>query len=375
MTYRGVLLPKARVATGLYSNLDSVIKVDEEVVNWIRSSKKTAPKGEELKNLNEAVFSLKSSLTSGDMESLVSKKVHDKIASMFPRREVRTGGNGNNMGKALFELGLRPLVSYPVRPERLMRLSERFNVAHGSSFMSPAESIRKKDPEYDHIIFEAEGWRNILSWDMMTSRGVFDEDFLKLAFNRKFTDIAVISYAHLILPKYKKRTDYLLEFFGRERPRVHLEFGLGSKESMKYAAERFSEAGACDSWGMDENECELYLNAASVEREDLIDAALGAIKEYNLRRICVHSSRYAFSVSKYCAEDEQDALLAGCAAAGLKLFDSLPKMSERPVKKRLDGYNLCIVPTFYTPHPRVLTGLGDILASVQAIKILSSEEG
>lgn len=153
--------------------------------------------------------------------------------------------------------------------------------------------------------------------DRMTSRGVFDTNFLRLAFNPRFTDIAVISYAHLLLPKYKKRTEYILDFIKSERSKIHLEFGLGSEESMRYAMDKFS-ADVCDSWGMDEKECKIYLEACSENKEDLIEASLKAVREYNLRRICVHSSRFVFSISRYDVNKEADALVAGCVAAGLK---------------------------------------------------------
>lgn len=367
MLYKSLSMPNVSVATGLYSHLDSVIKVNKDILRWIENSKAKKPKNVVLSSIEEVAYVLKNS--NNDNESIISKKVFDELKSTFPKRELRTGGNGNNMGRALFGLGIIPLVSYPTRPEKLMRASPDFKVALGDKLKTPKRAIRKNDPEYEHIIFESNKWRNILTWDMMASQGIFDDDFLKLAFNSKFTDIAIIGYAHLLLPKYKRRTDYLLDFVKNKRPKVHLEFGLGCEESMRYAMKRLSENGACDSWGLDEKECKVYLKAKSESINDLMEAALEAVKEYNLKRICIHSSKFAFSVSKYDVNKEVEALKAGCLIASSKASNKTIK--GQILKKKINNYNFCLVPSFFNPHLRKITGLGDIFAAVQAVKILS----
>ena len=368
MLYRNLIMPKIKVATGLYSHLDSVIRVDKETLKWIKSFKEVRPDNIVLNSLEEVIYVLKESIKNGDSESFITKKVYNELDSLFSKRELRTGGNGNNMGRALLGLGLIPLVSYPIRPEKLMRVSPNFRVAVGNKFKTPKEAIKKNDPDYEHIIFESNKWRNILTWDVMTSQGIFDKDFLRIAFNPNFIDVAIIGYAHLLLPTYKKRTDCLLEFIKNKRPKVHLEFGLGCEESMRYAMEKFSEKEACDSWGLDEKECKIYLKAVSEDKEDLIEAALDAVKEYNLKRICVHSSKFAFSISKYNLKREIDALEAGCFAANPKAPNKLAR--GRVLKKKLNNYNFCLVPSFFNPHLRKILGLGDTFAAVQAVKIL-----
>ena len=369
MLYRNLVkLPKVRVATGLYSHLDSIIEVDREVLEWIKKSKAVKSTNLVLDSIEEVVYTLKKAK---DNESLISRRVYDELDSFFPKRKIRLGGNGNNMGRALFELGITPLVSYPIRSEKIMKASPNFKVAVRDKITTPIKAIRKNDPNYDHIIFESKKWRDILCWDLMTSGGVFDRDFLKLAFNLKFTDISIISYAHLLLPSYKKRTDYILEFIKKKRPKIHLEFGLGSLDSMRYAMEKFSESDACDSWGLDEEECKTYLKASSYNKEDLIEAALKAIKEFNLRRICIHSSKFAFSISKYETRKEVEALSDGCLVAGVKAFGKNIKKRITPTKRKLNNYNFCLIPTFYTKSPKMLIGLGDVLAAVQAVKALA----
>jgi len=369
MFYRNLVkLPKVRVATGLYSHLDSIIKVDKKVLDWVKKSRAAKPNKLVLDSIEEVVYTLKKSV---DNESLISKKVYDELDSFFPKRKVRLGGNGNNMGRTLFELGITPLVSYPIRSGELMRVSPNLKVAVGNRLTTPIKAVRKNDPTYDHIIFESKKWRDILCWDLMTSRGVFDRDFLELAFTPKFTDVAIISYAHLLLPSYKKRTDYILEFIKKKRPKIHLEFGLGSLESMRYAMRKFSENDACDSWGLDEEECKTYLKASSYDKEDLMEAALEAIKEFSLRRICIHSSKFAFSISKYDSRKEINALSDGCLVAGVKAFGKNITKRITPTKRKLNNYNFCLVPTFYTTSPKVLIGLGDVLTAVQAVKALA----
>ena len=368
MLYRNFTMPKVRVATGLYSHWDSIIKVDEKISKWIDDSESVKPKSTVLNSIEEVTYNLKSS---NDIESLISKKLYDDLNTMFPKREWRLGSNGNNVGRTLLELGLIPLVSYPCRAEKLMLSSPNFKVALGNKLVIPRKAIRKDDPDYDHIIFESEKWRNIFSWDLMSSQGIFDKDFLKFAFDSKSTDIAIIGYAHLLLPKYKKRTDYLLDFIKKERPKVHLEFGSGCEESMKYAMKRFAENEACDSWGMNEKECRIYLKANSDEKEDLIESTFEALKDYNLERICVHSSKFAFSVSKYDSKKEVEALEAATLIAGLRVSDKISLRKEPILKKKLGRYNLCIVPSFFNPYPKRITGVGDTFAAVQAVKILS----
>ena len=275
------------------------------------------------------------------------------------------------MGRILFDFGIIPLVSYPIRPEKLMKYSPDFKVACKSEIKRPKEAIRENDPDYDHIIFESDRWRNILSWDPMSSKGIFDEDFLKFAFNPKFTEIAIISYAHLLLPKYKKRTDSIVETLKNKRPKVHLEFGLGCEESMRYAMKKFSEYNVCDSWGLNEKECKIYLKAGSESIKDLMNSALEAVKEYNLKRICVHSSKFAFSVSKYDLKKEIEALEAGCLAAGLKISEEIGIQIGQTLKRKLNNYNFCLVPSFFNSKVKKLTGLGDIFAAIQTVKILS----
>jgi ADP-dependent phosphofructokinase/glucokinase len=206
----------------------------------------------------------------------------------------------------------------------------------------------------------------------MSSQGIFDDDFLKIAFDSKLIDVAIISYAHLILPKYKKRTDYVLDFIKSKRPKIHLEFGMGCEESMKYAMKKFVENEACDSWGLDERECRIYLKAGP-ETKDLIEAALQAAREYNLKRICVHSSKFAFSISKFDVKKEIEALSSAHFFTALKTSDKIDMKKSKIIKKKLEKYNFCLVPSFFNPKPKKLTGLGDSFAAIQAVKILTTQ--
>ena len=353
-----------RIATGLYSHWDSVVKVDNKVLEWIRNSKKTKPAGT-ANSLDEAVYTLAEAAKKGGREFLISEKVYNELNSLFPKREMRLGGNGNNMGRILFSAGFNPLVSYPIRPKKLMLESPDFRVAVGKKTVIPKKAIRD-DLEYDHIIFEFKDDRHILSWDPITSKGIFDNDFLKLACNKKYTDILVIAYAHLLLPKYKKRTDILIDELSNGRPNVHLEFGTGSKESMMYAIQKLSDSGCCDSFGMNENECLDYFKACSENVEDLIEASLNAIKEYNVKRICIHNPSFAFSISEYSPKKETEALKAAHAvASGSDDAEHLKGSVEKAGK-----YNICLIRTKKSPILKNSTGLGDKFAAIQAVKSL-----
>lgn len=349
-----------KVATGLYSHWDSVVKVDKKVLDWIRDSKKTKPTGE-IKSLEEAIYTLNDAIQRGGREFLISEKVYRELDLLFPKRKMMLGGNGNNMGRALLSLGIKPLVSYPQRPKSLMKASPEFRIALEKKFTTPEKSIRN-DPEYHHIIFEFENDRHILTWNPAEREGIFDDYFLKFACDKKFTDLLVLAYAHLLSPKYKKRTDAVIDQL-KNRPKVHLEFGTGSETSMRYAIERFSENG-CDSFGMDEKECKIYFKAASEKEDDLIEASLNAINECGIKRVCVHSPSFAFSISK---GSDLEALKEACTVCS-KLTGLKPVIESS--KKRIGKYSLSLIRNKVNARPKQLTGLGDAFAAVQAVRTL-----
>jgi Na+/phosphate symporter len=62
---------------------------------------------------------------------------------------------------------------------------------------------------------------------------------------------------------------------------------------MSYAMKKFAENEACDSWGMNEKECKVYLKAKSENKEDLIESTLEAAKE--IVRLTGSRSRIVFN--------------------------------------------------------------------------------
>jgi len=373
-----IKIPNVRVATGLYSHWDSVVKINENVLNWIKKAYKEKPRGVVLNSLEEVSYTINEALEKEGKEFLISEDVYNRLNQFFLKREFRIGGNGYNMGNMLFLSGLVPVVSYPIRPKKLMESSPEFKVVLKDELKKPKETIRITDLDYDHIIIELENSRHILSWDPMTSQGIFDYDFLKFASDSENIDVLILAYAHLLLPEHKKKTDEIIDFLSKKRPNIHLEFGLGCKESMKYAMEKFSENKCCESWGLNEIECKTYLNAASENKEDLIESALNAIKEYNIDRICVHTPELVFSISKYELVKEYRTLITACLFAAartfgdlkLKVAKTLPTTIE-PAREKIEKYNFCLVPCLINKFPKVLTGIGDGFAAVQAVKVLS----
>jgi ADP-dependent phosphofructokinase/glucokinase len=371
-------LPKIRVATGLYAHWDSVLKINPNLLNWIDKTEKTEPRDTVLESLEEVAYTLDKAVKGEGREYLISEDVYEKINMLFPKREIRFGGNGFNMGNMLFLSGLKPVISYPSRSKRLIEASPDIDIVVDGSLKKPKEAVRFLDPDYDHIIIELENNRHILSWDPSTSQGLFDYDFLKYATTTKNIDLLIISYAHMLLPKYKKKTEEIIDLLKDEdRPKMHMELGLGSKESVEYAMKKFSESNYCDSWGMSEEECKVYLKSPSDSIEDMKEAALNAIKEYNVDRICVHTHNFAFVVSKYAMAKEYRALTAACVYAAARTFGELrldqakglPTAAEL-MKEKMGKYNFCLVPCLFNNFPKVLTGIGDGFAAIQAVKIL-----
>ena len=381
----------ARVATGLYVNWDSTVKVDEEVLAWAKTSNHP-PETTTLKEESEAAYLLLEAIKKGGGEHLISEGLYRRLRELFSwRTERRLGGNGFHMGKALFELGLRPLVSYPCRPPTIMYSSPTFKVAHEGRFRVPSEAVRPGDPEYDHLSFEfaashrlgiEETGRLILSWDRMSSEGWFDKEFLEFAFKSAHTDLLVFAYAHLLLPTYKERTDYLADGLeDHRRPKVHLEFGEGCSESMGYAMERLADGGCVDSWGLNERESVKYLKAESESFEDLAQAGFNALKAYGLERVCIHTSRFALVCSRLDPDIEFKALTSACKAAAaltmggkasnnLKRVERLPRCKVKVKIEKVEGLSLVAVPAYWNPNPMVLTGLGDCFSAVQAVVAL-----
>jgi len=381
-----MVMPKVRVATGFYTNWDSFVEVTPELLEWIRVSKKTPPSGNVLNSLEEASYTLAEALKSGGREYLISEGLYRKLCSQVGKVTKRLGGNGFHMGCALHELELTPLVSYPYRPRGIMERSPEVKVAVEGNFKKPLETVRPEDPEYSHIIFEfkenlSQGvemtGRHILSWDLMSFQGIFDEEFQTFAFNRNFTDILTFSYAHLLLPEYREKTDEISDSLGFSgRPQVHMEFGQGSEESMKYAMKILSDHHCADSWGLNDEECKCYLGARSNRLEDLKEAAIKAAKDYGVDRICIHTPRFAFSISKYSTEKEAEALQQASKASAaltmggisqnLRAAESLPTTPQSQILENLEGYNFTVTPVYINDEPKILTGLGDSFAAVQA---------
>ncbi|OGI12150.1 hypothetical protein A3K64_02340 [Candidatus Micrarchaeota archaeon RBG_16_36_9] len=371
-------LPKVRVATGLYSHWDSVVKINQDILKWVKEAHSEKPKDIVLGSLEEVIYTISDAIENGGKEFLISEEVYNRLNQFFSKRESRIGGNGFNMGEMLLLSGLTPIVSFPTRSKKLMESSPKLKVVVGNYIKNPKDSVRIADPDYDHIIIELENSRHILSWDLPASQGIFDNDFLNFSSRVENIDILILSFAHLLLPSYKKKTDEIVELLNGNRPKVHLEFGLGSAESMKYAMKEFSENKSCDSWGLNEMECKAYLGAHSKNMEDLKESALNAIKEYNVDRICVHIPEFAFSISKYDENKEYRALAISCLFAAartfgdlkLKVAQNLPITIE-PAKEKIGSYNFCLVPCLINKFPKILTGIGDSFAAVQAVKVLS----
>lgn len=374
-----VKLPRVSVACGLYSNWDSVVQVDEKILSWIKMSKKSKPAKPVLQTKQEVFYTLQKALEEGGYEALISEKIFRWLDSKLKPRKKQLGGNGNNMGRVLLELGLKPLVAYPCRPEKLMLASPNFKVVSRAKLVPPSKAIRSKDPEYEHLVFEFEKGRHILSWDRMSSEGIFDLEWLEFASKPRLTKIVLLGFAHLLLPAFKERVKLVIDYFDKkQRPRIHLECGSGSEKSMKYAIEKFADSSCLDSLGLNEQECKQYFGCKTKSLENLKQSALEAACKYGIQRICVHTREFVLSVSRLDPRKEVEALKEACLVAAAKTFGNLNFEKARKLsckgkikKEKIDGYNFCFVPTLVNPKPKSTLGLGDCFTAVQATKALA----
>ena len=69
-----IKLPRAKVATGLYSNIDSIIKVSDGVLKRIKKYKPKKPKRDVLNSMGEIVYTLNNAFKRGGSEFLISEK-------------------------------------------------------------------------------------------------------------------------------------------------------------------------------------------------------------------------------------------------------------------------------------------------------------
>ncbi len=120
-----------------------------------------------------------------------------------------------------------------------------------------------------------------------------------------------------------------------------------------------------------------YLKAESEELDDLKNAISEAVKKYGLERICVHASKFVFSISKYNVEREKESLQKGVIASTAltmeNLIQNLKNASKLPESKVetcfeniSEGYHFCLVSTYINKKLKIFTGLGDTFAAVQA---------
>lgn len=370
-------LPRLEVACGLWTHWDSVVKISTDILSWIESTYKEKPKYAVLESLEEVAYTLDNAIKSGGKEYLITEDTYVKFRSILKRRELRLGGNGFNMANMLFLAKTNPIVSCPTRSRKLMQSMPKIRVVEGDSLKEPLDTVRLIDQDYEHMIIEMAGDRHILTWDPVASEGLFDNDFLSYSTSANNVDMLLLSYAHMMLPAYKRKTDEIADLLKMKRPKVHLEIGLGSRESMEYAMKKLSENELVDSWGMNDAECREYLDSGP-ELDDMQEAAMEAIDEYNLGRICVHTPEFAFTISKYDLEKEYRALATACVYAAarsagdmrLDIAKNLPTASIEPQKKNFGKYSFCLVPCLVNKFPKISTGIGDGFAAINALKAL-----
>ena len=142
-------LPKVRVATGLYSHWDSVVKINNDILNWVKEVYKEKPKDIILNSLEEVAYTVNEAIQKGGKEFLISKDVYNRLNQFFMKREFRIGGNGFNMGNTLLLAGLTPIVSFPTRPKKLMESSPELNVVVLDFLKKPKQAIRSTDVDID----------------------------------------------------------------------------------------------------------------------------------------------------------------------------------------------------------------------------------
>jgi len=339
--------------------------------------------------------------------------------------QLRLGGTSANMASLLSPLPINKILVYanPLTKELAELFPERENlfVLTREDGRPVLKSPRKawKDQgifaihwileynkglkvELDGVSFESpRANRFIAAWNPVNCRLKVSEEFKEDIFliSDRFTHFLVSGF-HILLEKYpegKTCEDFIVpvaSFVKEMREKlglkVHYEFAsIGSPVIRGLVAKYIFPV--IDSLGLNEIEFATLLNdfgeqELSQELKDtrfpvvkLVDGLLKVIKRTTLKRIQLHTLGHYISITRERNElEERTALLFSAILAATRsllgryeTLDDLKKGLEVPTItltgyegiRKIDDFNLIIVPTKVVQSPKLTVGLGDIISS------------
>ena len=273
---------------GLFAHWDSVIRVKDGFL--ISKDIKSAQPNHKLSEISEVNDILS---RPGDSERLITGRLYNEFRKLFPEREKRPGGNAANAAVALGELGIECVLSCPARPKSLMMNLANYPItlAHQGSFVSPLKASFDAN-EFEHVCFEAQGYKKIFTYDTMTEECWLDSHFWD-SVNK--ADLLYLCGFHLINEKYSHKIDYIIDLLEDRRFRTHLELGRGSG-TIDYAIKKLLEKNCIDSIGLSEEELE-FLGIRG-DLNHIKESAIQFLNTHSLERLAVHTKNYRLTVTR-----------------------------------------------------------------------------
>jgi len=317
---------------GLFSHLDSVSRASLETLLKL--------KGIGIKEHGKEYF--------------VDKTKFKTIKSFIKTSETKVGGNAGNAAYFLGNLGIECTLSAPSRPKELMDFFRDLPVIFEGVRQKTASSAIRDDSLYEHLSLElfpplSNFKRTIISYDDMTKNGEVDQSF----WSKMKKGILFLSGFHLI--EKQEKIDAIIDQV-KKNMEVYLEIGEPNK-NMAYAVDRLIEERKLNHLGMNEREAKSLFNAKSTD--------VGDIKEEVGCGVTIHTLDYVTSTNKKMLRPMIDAVEAW-AMGSLKNYKQVVTL---PLKRTPKG----ATPTRSLPYLASLTGLGDAMAGLDALRVFDEK--
>ena len=345
------MIPKTnkKIYTSLFVHWDLIAKTKLK-------TKPVKPCSEKLTRPQEISYVLKQE---GDKEYPITEELFNTVKEKL-KGEMRIGGNAGNASVSLGELSIPSVLSSPIRPKSLMRKLSEYPIKLISNNKETKPVLcSRKDPEFIHIIFEEKNQRKIFTYDPMCEELWLDYDFWPAVKN---ADLLFLSGFHLVDRKYEKNLKYILDILQERKYKTHLELAHGKKDT-HLIIKKLLDYDCVDSLGL--NQDELYvLGLKSKSIEDIKLFCSGFMKEYNVQRLCIHTSEYRLVFFRKNPEKNLKASQLSslvCAAKTTGNIKNLRKASlfgNSEIKPE-KGKNYFLLPVKKNPNPKIITGLGD----------------
>jgi ADP-dependent phosphofructokinase/glucokinase len=297
-----------------------------------------------------------------DSEYHISEKLHQQISSTLKSPARIIGGNAANAAVTLSDIGMRSVLSCPLRSKNLMsELSKhKISIICNEKERNPKDCSRP-DADPEHIIFEMKGYRKIFYRNIMHMNFLLDSDFWNSLNDANYL---FLSGFHCVPEKHRKKVGEIADLLEKRKFKVHMELGFGKNSLMKYAVKSLLDRNCIDSLGMNETELGT-LGISGSSPLALKEKLLSSLEKTSMERMSLHTREYRLSVFRKNPERNLKAAelsIQACAAkalGGIKQNMEKAKSAPRSAVKAEKGNDFFIIPTRIVENPKIIVGLGD----------------